>query len=1477
MREYSKFVELINSLSKIIDADINQIQDALNSTFEALSEILNAKEIELLLSESHYYQTISSNNFHKKLIDDSIKQLFIDIFKQNNFEIVYIDPQLNLGLYSISDEIKSVFPTYLAPIIDNGSLIGIIKISFDGENYALDNKDKTIIQSICSILAKIFNGINHFPNILNNNQLRAANNIFQGIIDYSQNGILIVNYEGTIVYSNESVVNIFGLDKENIIGQSYINIRFSLEPINRNNSTNYNKFKSSFNDALTKGQSDILNRQIECNIINAKNEIKFITEFNYIVTNNSEQFFVSVIQDITELKQTEQALIESEQRYKLIADNSKDLIIKHSRNGTINYISPSCFNLTGYLQEELLYENLFDKLFDSKSVKIKETIAKLSDNHPISTIVSKVNTKYSGKYLWCEITSSLIEKLDENHSDEIITVIHDITERINILDELDRSISLLSSAIESTADGMIITDREGNILIHNKIFEKIWDISGDYISTHTEKEIYLKIVSKIQANKYLKKQIIQIARDSENEFYEILRQKNGTVIEVYSKPMKIGQDKIGRIWTFRDLTKRTEAETALRNTYIQLKSLISAIPDMIYFKDTSNKFIFVNKAFINWLGIDEDKIIGKTDDELENYSKIKQLVKNDNSILNSKQVNKEIIKYQYKNQPFHYFEIIKSPIMNENNEANGLLCLIKDITAQKIANETLRESEERFRNIFETSSEGICIINENNTIVLANNSFANMLGFSDPNSLIGHDIRDFIDKTWYQRYKEKITALKANQTNRLDFKYKKVDGSELWVFDSSSPLFDQKGKFIGHLAMLTDITERYQTIELLFKQKLLFESIALAVNKLITTSEHKNAILESMDIFSKTLGAGKITIFKIINPDEPIEFQEFIKWKSENFECPTTLEILYQEVTSNPDLLSELKNGRIIILNSKDSIFKNIDFEALLFYTPIIIKDKLWGFTEYICCIIDEQILEQQKSLLLTYNSSLISTIEQMLLYENLNEAIEKAEAANKAKSLFLANISHEIRTPMTAIIGFTELLLSKTDNPQFAKYLNTILKSSNHLLALFNDILDLSKIEAGKIEIKYKPLNIKRIILEIEQIFSQKIHEKNLVFIIDISEDFPEKIYLDEIRLRQILFNLVGNSVKFTNNGFIKITVEPISISNLKLDFIISVQDTGIGIPKELQQSIFESFSKKHTSGKYSFSGSGLGLAITKKLVEKMNGNIEVHSDGITGTKFDIIFRNIEFIEKIKLSEQRSNKISDYEILKERIVILGSIEERIKKFFDKYELINIDKTSPKDICVVINHINPKLIIIDIENFSRDEIINLINLFRELQDYPFLLFAEHIDNELKMQLNEAHLNNTNLISKSVNPDEIVIKINQILKTNRKEISKIQNIQFFEQLQKLEIRDFIRFKDKIENSILPLIKLLNSTLIIDDIYYLASELKALSSKFGISFLEQICKELAENAESYNVENLKKQLSELMNILKVIVDFEIKDKK
>ena len=276
---------------------------------------------------------------------------------------------------------------------------------------------------------------------------------------------------------------------------------------------------------------------------------------------------------------------------------------------------------------------------------------------------------------------------------------------------------------------------------------------------------------------------------------------------------------------------------------------------------------------------------------------------------------------------------------------------------------------------------------------------------------------------------------------------------------------------------------------------------------------------------------------------------------------------------------------------------------------------------------------------------SIIGMVEYSLDITELRDARNKAEKASMAKSEFLANMSHEIRTPLNGIIGFSDVLKETPLNADQQRYIGIIVNSAKSLLEIINDILDFSKIEAGKLELVPEKTDLKELIRESTSVFYYQVNQKGIGFDIEISHDLPNHVFVDPVRLKQILLNLLSNAIKFTKKGTVSFKVEKRALHNKEkwAEVKFTISDTGIGIKKENQKKIFEAFSQEDYSTTRKFGGTGLGLAITTRLLKKMDSRLTLQSSEGKGSVFSFTL-NLPFTGDIKIMNMSSLNLNEKE-----------------------------------------------------------------------------------------------------------------------------------------------------------------------------------------------------------------------------------------
>ena len=497
---------------------------------------------------------------------------------------------------------------------------------------------------------------------------------------------------------------------------------------------------------------------------------------------------------------------------------------------------------------------------------------------------------------------------------------------------------------------------------------------------------------------------------------------------------------------------------------------------------------------------------------------------------------------------------------------------------------------------------------------------------------------------------------------------------------------------------------------------------------------------------------------------------------------------------------------------------------------------------------------------------------EQLVLAKN------EAEKANKVKSEFLANMSHEIRTPMNAVLGFADLLGTTITDHKQKSYVESIKSSGKSLMTLINDILDLSKIEAGKLEIQYAPLNLKPVLKEIEQIFSIKILQKNLEFISDFDPNIPDSLILSEVRLRQVLFNIIGNAIKFTEIGNIKLKSKIVGESDdkKKIELLISVEDTGIGVPKSQFDRIFKSFEQQDGQDEKKFGGTGLGLAISKRLVNLMGGEIILKSELGKGSTFEILLHDV--LVSHEKTEAIVEKLFDYENIQfEPATILVADDNQtnrnlIKEIFEKTKIKTIFAEDGQAAIISAREFKPDLILMDIRMPVMDgfEAVKLIRKDKSIMNIPVIALTASVFGSSMNLISKKGFNS--YLMKPTLISELFYEVCNYLKYKRKKVSdEVENYEPDIILSDKAKENLDEIITVLEKEFLPDWKTVKKNHFVHEIIDFGTRIIELGSNNSFEYLENYGNNLVLFSQSFDIVSMDTSLNSFPDIIEKVKTF------
>ncbi|WP_319589980.1 PAS domain S-box protein [uncultured Draconibacterium sp.] len=544
-----------------------------------------------------------------------------------------------------------------------------------------------------------------------------------------------------------------------------------------------------------------------------------------------------------------------------------------------------------------------------------------------------------------------------------------------------------------------------------------------------------------------------------------------------------------------------------------------------------------------------------------------------------------------------------------------------------------------------------------------------------------------------------------------------------------------------------------------------------------------------------------------------------------------------------------------IVTNEYQVEFVNLNWDEKEYYEARLVK---LTDTEVLMIIRDVSVIKQNE--------------------KELEEAKNLAEEASVLKSEFLANVSHEIRTPLNAILGFSQWLYENTNTNLHKGYLSSIIHSGRNLLNVINDILDLSKIESGKIDVEYSPMKYTEIVADIKMAFESEVVKKGLNFKVTTENSVPEYILMDELRLYQVIFNLVSNAVKFTDKGYIHIfTFATETEREDEIDLMITVEDTGIGIEEEKQQKIFTSFAQLDGRSTRKYEGTGLGLAIVDGLIKRLGGTIALKSQQGKGTTITVTLNGVK-VDRSSSSEKQLHTETDNLNAKLgpcTIMVVDDIAyniEVLKALINSKDVDYVEAFDGSEALAKLNTVKPDLIFMDIRMPGIDgfEVTRIIKNDAELKDIPIVAFSA---STLKSRNDLIELLFDDFLQKPVFkkdleglllkmlPDKFEYHSEDVASTDD------ENEEFSAECLK-KLPETI---EAIEKDFMPIWDSIKGSLVIYEIEEFKNKLKELAQIQMCAPLSRYCTELDLGLQSFDIELIDRKLSgfpDLISYLKKI---------
>jgi PAS domain S-box-containing protein len=889
--------------------------------------------------------------------------------------------------------------------------------------------------------------------------------------------------------------------------------------------------------------------------------------------------------------------------------NANDMIILLDSKGNIIEANNRAVEIYGYSHEELLKLNISALRSPECRDALKEDFKEIHARSDLR--LETIHQKKSGDTFPVGISARCIEIEGVKF---IQSIIQDITERKNTETESKSFTNKLNKILSNIYAGILLVGENDRIDYVNDIYCRQFDIEGgqsELIGIHAKD--YLPIVLTRYAEPEKVSKMIADSIKAKNPLYgEEIELKNGKIYTVDFIPVSVSGNKISRMWVHRDITEKKHSERIIAENEEKYSKAFRSAPYAIILSELETGIIYeVNEGFEKKTGYTYEETIGKTVVDLNLWFDINErnfIVKE----LSEKKVisNREITVRNRAGEKL--VGLYSADIITLNNK-KYILASINDITELKKAEIKIRENEENYRMLAENINDVIWTMDAGGKFLYISPSVYKLRGYT-VEEVLEQEMSEVVCPESLKVISDSFAVFFNNLKNGIldeSISIKEIeqpckDGTTVWTEVAVTPVYDKDKNFLFFLGVSRDINERRKT-----ERKLIDSEKELQV--IFDNAPATMLLLNSNGEILKINRTGK-------NLSDKTESEILFNQCGDLLRCVNSMLKTEGCGFSDDCMACNLRNAVLDTLDTGKEYTK-VEHSYITYNVNAVQKRKTVLYSTSVAT------LEPQKTILLTLDD----ITERKNLENELRIAKDRAEELYRVKTNFLANMSHELRTPMVGILGFSEMLSSEIQNEEQKRFAEMIHKGGSRLMETLNLILDLSLVESDRIEVKISSFNLIAEVNEVIGLFQKSASNKHLYLLQDsVPEEFI--ITIDKRITRQILNNLINNAIKYTLKGGVVVRVNS-EIQNGINYAVIRVEDTGIGIPEDKQDIIWEEFRQVSEGYGRTFEGTGLGLSITKKFIQKLNGEIYVEKSVVDeGTTMKVILpADIRLPDKIK------------------------------------------------------------------------------------------------------------------------------------------------------------------------------------------------------------------------------------------------------